>query len=213
MGQNENEDPTLSEVVKEAILSSRVTLHTALPGQVEKFDKSTGRADIQPLIKKKYKDGTEVNLPVITSVPVGFQRTQNASISFPLVAGDTGLIIFSERSMDKWLVSGGVVLPDDTRKHNLSDGIFYPGLYPFNDPDPNAEDDAMVLRIGSTKFRLQDDGKMQFLGTDAEELVKILSELTTACEAILTNTMIGAQPPINKATFTALKARIAKLEV
>lgn len=43
-------------------------------------------------------------------------------------------------------------------------------------------------------------------GTD--DLVDLIKQLCEACEAITTLTSIGAQPPMNKAAFTALKSKL-----
>ena len=48
-------------------------------------------------------------------------------ITFPVAEGDTGLLLFAESSLDKWLVSGGTVDPEDDRRHDLTDAVFLPG--------------------------------------------------------------------------------------
>jgi len=45
-----------------------------------------------------------------------------------------------------------------------------------------------------------------------EELITWLEEFVIGIEAMTTSTSLGPQPPINLATFTALKTRIAKLK-
>jgi hypothetical protein len=51
-------------------------------------------------------------------------------ITFPVAAGDTGIIVCSDRSMDTWL---GLASPQDTapmdaRRHSLQDGVYIPGV-------------------------------------------------------------------------------------
>lgn len=126
---------TLQDLLARFRESMVADLHTALPGKIVKYDESTQKADVQPLIKERYTDesGTAQarELPVIPAVPVQFTGSGGYRITFPVVAGDTGLIVFSEASLDKWLVSGGTVDPADDRRHDLTDAVFLPGLRDF----------------------------------------------------------------------------------
>jgi len=110
-------------------------LHTSLPGKVIRYDSTTQKADIQPLIKERYTDESGAaqsrELPVIPAVPVKFPGSGGYRITFPVAVGDTGLIVFTEASLDKWLVSGGTVDPADDRRHDLTDAVFLPGLRDF----------------------------------------------------------------------------------
>ena len=53
-------------------------------------------------------------------------------MQFDLVPGDTVLLVFSERSIDKWAQQGGEVDPLDSRLHHLSDPVALPGLLSLN---------------------------------------------------------------------------------
>lgn len=208
-----SETPEIENVIQKAIDFNLSQINICLPGIVQKYDKSKQLADVQPALKRKYADGRIVSLPVIPSVPVVQPRSGKAIVHLPVKAGDTVVLIFSQRSLDKWLNQGGVVDPADARKFHLTDAYAIPGGYPFSDPATVADSESLWIQNDTTKFRLKPDGKIQLQGKDGEEVVKILKETIEACEAILTNTMLGPQPPVNKATFTALKARADKLVI
>lgn len=126
---------TLQDLLARFRESLLADLHTSLPGKVVRYDAATQKADVQPLIKERYADENGAaqsrDLPVIPAVPVQFPGSGGYRITFPVTVGDTGLIVFSEASLDKWLVSGGTVDPADDRRHDLTDAVFLPGLRDF----------------------------------------------------------------------------------
>lgn len=126
---------TLQDLLARFRASIVADLHTALPGKIVRYDSSTQKADVQLLIKERYTDesgATQVrDLPVIPAVPVQFPGAGGYRITFPIATDDTGLVVFSEASLDKWLVSGGTVDPSDDRRHDLTDAVFLPGLRDF----------------------------------------------------------------------------------
>lgn len=144
--------PTLASVLV-AILDARLAdVHVAIPARVETFDATRRCVTAQPLIRHGHTDGetgerTVERLPVINDVPVVFPGSGSFSVDWPIVKGDTGLLVFSEASIDKWLTRGGDVDPLDDRRHALSDAIFIPGLRSLNaPPGPAAPPGTMVLR-------------------------------------------------------------------
>lgn len=132
--------PTLVEVVSTAMEKRLADVHVALPGVVQKFDPARQTVDVLPLIKESVvlDDGTvqTETLPVLVSVPVLFPRAGGYFISLPVVPGDTVLLIFNERSIDKYFFSGGKIPVDpvDLRKHDLSDAVALVGFVPVTKP-------------------------------------------------------------------------------
>ena len=115
----QNENPEFEDVIREAIISNIMDLRVAMPVRVEKYNKDRQEVDVQPLIKKKYRLNDEIaSLPIIPSVPVNFQSSDNgnAYIALPIKVGDLGYVIVCDRSIDKWLSGEGQeVLPEDIR--------------------------------------------------------------------------------------------------
>ena len=147
----------------------RRSLWTALPGRVQSFDGSKQSADIEPLIHDTWEAEDRTNqtgpLPVIPSVPVCFPGSGAFRVTFPVAKGDTGLIIFCARSIDRWLSEGGSVDPQDDRTHDLSDAVFVPGLTDFAHPiDPYKDDRMTVGKVGGTQIHLKPSGTQ--IGTD-----------------------------------------------
>ena len=126
--------PSLIETLRTVIDGRLCELHTSLPAEIVSYDYAKNTAVVKPLLKRKYKNQSPVELPTISDVPVAFPRMGEGHLRFPVNKGDTGQIIFNERSIDGWKVSGGNIDPQDPRKHSLSDAVFYPGLNPANNP-------------------------------------------------------------------------------
>jgi hypothetical protein len=132
-------------------------LHVWLPASVVKV-RGNQQVDIQPLLQRFYKDGALVTLPVVQNVPVQMPRGTNYGIKYPISEGDTGIALFCERSLDAWLVAGGLVDPADSRTHDLSDAVFIPGLYPLNAQATGAATD-LVIKNGGTEISINNPQK------------------------------------------------------
>jgi len=209
-----NETPTLAQVIQTALERFSTDLHTAMPAAIVSYERATQKATVQPLLKRRTKNGEVLSWPVVTSVPCLFPRSGDFSLTFELKPEDSGLLICSQRSLDRWLVSGGEVDPQDPRKHSFTDGIFIPGLFSFNRSAP-AEENITVLKNKDTRFRLYEDGKMAFANlSSGEELVLVLSDLCQVLIEALTRTAIGPQPftPGTISALSNIKSRLDTLK-
>ena len=208
MSQVVNETPTLAQVIESTIENRLCDLHTCLPAKIISYDGN--KAVIQPLLRRKFKDGEIVTLPEIKNVPVAFPRAGKYQITFPLNAGDYGLAFFSERSLDLWLVNGGTISPEDPRKFDLSDAVFYPGLYDFSKA-PIFQNDAMVLSNGAVQIKLKDSGAI-VLKNGTEELIDLVDQLLQAILDATTNTIFGPLGFNNLPIFDAIKTKLDTLK-
>lgn len=204
--QASQQTPPLDELIRQAIRTASMGLHTWLPGEVVKVY-GNALVDVQPLLKVKFLDGTVDSLPVLQRVPVQHPRGATWGIKLPVAVGDTGMVTFCERSLDAWSVSGGLVDPADTRHHSLSDGLFVPGLYPNDDQIEGAETDLIILN-DEARITLDATGKFKVEKVGGDELLDLLTDLAEQCSMI--QNMGG--PTTNAAQFAALKARIEALK-
>jgi hypothetical protein len=169
--------PTLEALLRTAINSSLLEVHTMLPARVTRVDLANGRCDCQPTIKRRYDTETAVDIPVITNVPIAFYRAGAAHITLPLKVGHTVMLMFSERSLDVWLNKGGQVDPADPRKFHYSDAVAYPGLYPF-DQAPSADANDIVIRNEDATIRIKPDQVELYGNGDAVALAsKVMDAL------------------------------------
>ena len=215
----ENETPTLAEVINDMIEAKILDIHVSMPGKVETYDHTQQKADIKPLLRKKYtvNGGTIVEIPVIPGVPVQWPSA-NAGAAYmhlPLKVGDLGLIIFTDRSIDTWLSGDGeITSPNDPRHHDLSDAIFIPGIRPFKQPLSNTNADNFILQNGSIRIELDPSGKISITGA-SNEMVSVLSDLIDHLVNAQVITMMGPQPFLAStvALLTADKAKLDTLKI
>ena len=129
---------SVSEVINAHIRAAISDLHTAIPARVLSFNPLTGTVDVAAAIDQTLSDGSVLSRGPIRQVPVQFASSPRTLISFPIKAGDTGQLIFQERSTDEWLAQssaaegGSNVSAVDRRMHDYNDCVFIPGIYPHS---------------------------------------------------------------------------------
>jgi hypothetical protein len=124
----------LSEYLKSEFEMSMGEMWFACPGVVTGVsgDFSDLRVTVQPSINELYADGVSEEHLDILSVPVVMPGSATSLVSFPVNAGDTVLLVFSQRSMDNFKIGNGQpTQPNDARKFQAEDAIAIPGLFTF----------------------------------------------------------------------------------
>ncbi len=147
--------PTTAEMLDEILTSRLIDVHTALPGTVTLFNILLQTVNVELGVRRilQTEAGGQVSedLPILQNVPVGQPRNNDFYISFPIKSGDTGMVFFTEASMDQWRSKGGVTSPGDDRRHSLTGAIFMPCLVPtLKALTPVADVDASALVVGTT---------------------------------------------------------------
>lgn len=207
-------NPSLFEIIQMVVDKNLIDLHTSMPAEIVSYDYDRNLAVVQPCIKRKYKSEEEaVLLPTISNVQVAFPMLGTAHLRLPVAPKMTGNLIFSERSIDGWKVSGGKIDPLDPRRHSLSDAVFYPGLKPDNNKmESSAAQDSLELKLNGSYVEILANGKFK-VTNGTEELFdllvqimgKMITEMTEQGEVDTTNTIFGPQKPVNFANYTTLK--------
>ena len=179
-----------SDIISNAIKSVISGMHTCLPGRIKSYDYTTQKANVLPLLRDVYADNQKIDMPVIINVPVIFPAIGSVGLTFPVNPGDGVLLVFAERSIDKWLSKGGVVTPDDPRRFDLSDAIAIVGLNSFNETSQVDNNSDVTLQNGAAKLKLQTGGKVA-LGNSTNELLALIEGLIDQIKAI-TIVVVGA---------------------
>jgi hypothetical protein len=151
----------VGRAVTELIESVLGNVHTCMPGRVESYSYAKQKATVTPLLKRAFVDGSQLAYEPIPDVPVVFPASGVASLTFPLNAGDTVLLVFAERSMEKWLPAGGAAETTVNRLHDLGDAIAIPGLFPLNRTSDAGNNADLQLNLGSQKITIKANGDIE----------------------------------------------------
>ncbi len=201
---------TLATSIKAGVDGRLKHLHTALPGLIESFDSATQLATVQPAIRRVFIDRTEgdatlvpTDLPVLINVPVIFPRGGGFSLTFPVLPGDECLVVFCERSIDRWHASGGVQDPGAKRFHALSDATAFVGLSstPLKIPDYDSTNVQLKRDDGSVSFTLLTDGTARLEATTSVTVNAPDTEVTGNLKVGGTLEVIG--PSVLSGTVTS----------
>ncbi len=180
----------LETVIQTGIDSALKELHTCFPAVVTRVDHSTQLIDAQITIKRKLS-GVSVELPLLTGVPIRYFKVNKFSITAPIEIGDEVLLIFSERSIDTWLIEGGIQNPFDFRKHSLSDAFALPMMYSQKNVIPNFDSSNLEIKTntGDTKIIIKVSEDIEIVTT---------GEIKADCDTATINasTKIDATTPI-----------------
>ncbi len=150
---------SLAELIRKAIDSRTLDLHTALPAKVVLYNPATVTIQAQPVITRpvEVEDNPLLKfmyeiLPVLHDVPVCFPRGGSTSITWPISTGDHVLIIFSEADISQWAITGQLANPDYIRRHGLQGGLALPCLGSQIEPLPSAVIPGLVVTAGDIRL-------------------------------------------------------------
>jgi hypothetical protein len=164
---------SLGELIDYMITKRLADTHTSLPGIIESFDAATQTAKVNVAIKRvrdvRNADGTYTEIPTqiapILNVPVQFPSGGGFHITFPVAKGDECLLVFQERSIDRWQQQSGIQKPLDRRMHEYTDAIAIVGIK----SSPNAISD-----ISTDSLQIRNDDGTTFIDvTDSEIILDI----------------------------------------
>jgi hypothetical protein len=212
----DSQTPPLDQIIVQAIATAMMKMRVYMPGQITQI-LGNQKVHVQPLLQTRYTNASSgSNLPVIQNVQVGMPMGQNYSIKLPISVGDQGHILFSDRSLDIWKNSaGGIVDPQDSRTHDMTDAVFIPGLPTFSQQTNDTTTD-LVLTAGQAQIRMAQSGGFKFLNlSQNQELITILlSLLDTLINKTFTSTLLGPQPfiAVTQEALTTIQTNLETLK-
>ena len=192
----------MTDAIRNAILYQLLNIHTAFPGKIVSYEFETKKAQIQPMVDKKYTDGTTEPMPVLNNVPVIFPFASGASITFPVNEGDYCLVLCCERSIDNFLANGQQAAPTDPRKFDLSDGVAIMGLLPFNETSPAQNNTDFAISYAGSEIVIKQNGDVMIktankvaIGNLTTEVLDVLSQTLGFLSSLTAIPPIATSPP------------------
>lgn len=187
----------LTEILDSSISYHLDDLHTMLPAKIITIDYTTRKVSVQPLIKKRKRDGDNdakglQDMAIIQNVPLVTPCSKLAMLSIPVKVGDEVLIGFFERSVDNYLYGDGTapIDPQDYRKHDYNDAVAIIGLNTFKSAiGLHPEDTVLMMNVGTgqeCKLSLKPSGDV-VLDTPTKFIVNATGnvEVNTSADAIV----------------------------
>jgi hypothetical protein len=104
-------------------------LRVAAPATVLSFNPITRRADVTlAFLPVLYVEDEEIpQAPIVCpQVPVLMAGDAVSYVTTPILPGSTGLVVFADRCLARFLLSGIPEDPINGRTHSLGDGLFIP---------------------------------------------------------------------------------------
>lgn len=208
--------PELPDVLNLFRRAIELGLRVSMPGHVTAYDPATQRATVQlGLLPVRFVEGEEVPDPplVLPQIPVAWPGGSLGYVTTPLLPGDTGLVVFSDRCMSLWLLNGGPTDPVNGRTHELGDGVFVPGLRNATNPiaPPTALDATVVhgplVRLGATgtEFALRGTA----LAATALSLSTVLAAVPPATDPATVITLANANTTAILGLLAAIQTAVS----
>lgn len=143
---------------KAALDDHQANIWTTLPAVVQSFHAGKITVDAQPTVQVQIRQPNgiwvDTTITLCVDCPVMFPGGGGFVFTFPLKAGDEGLLVFSARCIDAWWQQGGIQKQAELRMHDLSDGFFFPtgGLSQPNVPGNVSTVSAQMRTKDGTSF-------------------------------------------------------------
>lgn len=135
-------------------------IHTSIPAIIQSVDYANQVVSAVPAIQIKIVDPNTkivryINRPVITNIPMALAWSESLGLgtTMPYKAGDKCTLIFAERALDNFLISGQISAPADgptpetctIRCFDETDAMCFPGII-TKAKIPNYSPDAVEIR-------------------------------------------------------------------
>lgn len=155
------------------------TLRVSMPGIIEEYDYKTRQCSVKIDMQELYEDGSMLDYPVITNVPVMIACSGGASMTMPVKRGDTCLILFTDRDISSWLLGASGRSPKTMRMHDINDAVVLMGLMPFNYLSAAQNNDDLLITYEDSEITLKPEGSIEV--TSAKKITVKTEDIQIEC--------------------------------
>lgn len=133
------------------------TMNCMRVGKIVTFNsKSDLTAEVQIQDKFEQLDGTLIDFPLLVDVPCLQFSGAGGGIDVPISVGDTGILLFNDRNIDKWWSTNTVQKASVYRCHSFNDAIFIVGIRSLKNLISGYNTACTKVWYGSNKMTMTD---------------------------------------------------------
>jgi hypothetical protein len=209
--------PELGDLLQAAAEQSRFELHTAMPGQITAIYSGEDKlqfCDVLPCLRRQLPTEVdnpaplvEEDLPILPRVPIAFPQGGGWFVSLPMKVGDFVLVVFAERSIDRWIAtaskgSQATISPGDVGMHTLDGAMALPlGPAPKGALLEGVSATELVIgKSGGGMLISLSDSLVQLAATTGNDFVSLAGKVKTEVDKVWdkvnshTHTVTGTCP-------------------
>lgn len=179
MSKTRTVPPTLNDMLDDFKIEVFRDLNCVRPGVVQSVDLAAQSVTVKLTIKEWLDSVNNVSIeyPILTDVPFFVLQGGGAFLELPVTKGDPCVVLFSDRDIDNWWLSGNEgTTPNTLRKHSLSDGFALVGINPKS------------MGLGLTGFfRLFGGPHKVDVANDAQALSALMSSMFSNIDTLFTD--------------------------
>ena len=193
-------------------------INTSIPAIIDEFDPLTQRVAATPAIRAKFVNSANevsyIDYPKITNIPLAITKSAGLKITYPIEIGQNCTLIFSQRSIDNFIIEGGIQDPFDgpnpkktqIRCMDLTDAMCFPGVITSKETIEDYATDAIEIRSAdnTTKVSVKENSLKLLQGNASMELTGDNINMTAATINITGTTAVNIESPsttIDEKTF------------
>lgn len=155
---------------------------------------------------------------ILSEVPLLFYGVGGASITMPNVIGQNCLLLFCDRNIDNFLLTGQRYKPDNARKHSFADAVALLTVNSFVDTPPMYDESALTVNNKDNFIKIYNDSielyaeKIKLYNSQTTLLTLIKSLIEEIQKITVDTTTSNTQQAINnKAEFDTIATNFGEL--
>lgn len=162
-------DATQTELLEQAKENAMMDVRVSMPARIVSFDPATKTAQVEICMQMVDDDDSVIEYPPLVDCPCLFTRGGGFHVVHPYSAGDSGLVLFSDRCLDGWFESGKTAPPMDFRVHSMSDAYFIGGADHLGDVSPIVSGAMFIGKDdNSAGLQINSDGSLILKGASLQ---------------------------------------------
>ena len=162
-------DATQTELLEQAKENAMMDVRVSMPARIVSFDPATKTAQVEICMQMVDDDDSAIEYPPLVDCPCLFTRGGGFHVVHPYSAGDSGLVLFSDRCLDGWFESGKTAPPMDFRVHSMSDAYFIGGADHLGNVSPIVSGAMFIGKDdNSAGLQINSDGSLILKGASLQ---------------------------------------------